>query len=144
MIRYAETQDLSRIAELLVFGKRTAYRDIFQDDVGSFQGLQVLDVIEKYRQNPDLLENTLVYEDGIVKGMIGRQDFGKDEIELCDFYVEPVFQRMGIGRELLRFFCGKRKRHRKRRFFCGCCEKICLPELFMSGMVLRRTGRKNR
>lgn len=117
MIRYAETQDISRIAELLVFGKRTAYRDIFQDDVGSFQGLQVLDVIEKYRQNPDLLENTLVYEDGIVKGMIGRQDFGKDEIELCDFYVEPVFQRMGIGRELLRFFLREAEAAQKKKVF---------------------------
>ena len=123
MIRYAGEQDLSRIAELLVFGKRTAYRDIFQDDVGSFQGLQVLDVIEKYRQNPDLLKNTLVYDDGIVKGMIGRQDFEKDEIELCDFYVEPVFQGMGIGQELLNFFLREAKAVRKKRVFLWVLEE---------------------
>ena len=116
MIRYAGKQDISRIAELLVFGKRTAYREIFQDDVGSFHHLQVLDVIEKYRQNPVLLENTLVYDDGIVKGMIGRGDSGSaDEIELCDFYVEPVFQGMGIGQKLLKAFIREAEAVRKKR-----------------------------
>ena len=142
MIRYAGEQDLSRIAELLVFGKRTAYRDIFQDDVGSFQGLQVLDVIEKYRQNPDLLKNTLVYDDGIVKGMIGRQDFGKDEIELCDFYVEPVFQGMGIGQELLNFFLREAKAVRKKRVFLWVLEENASARTFYERFGFAPDGQK--
>ena len=108
MIRYARKDDISRIAEIQVFGKRVAYRPIFQDDIGSFHKLQVLDVIQEYRKDIHLLDNMLVYDDGIIKGIInGKEspDNGKtDEIELCDFYVEPFFKGQGIGRELLAHF----------------------------------------
>ena len=63
MIRHATKDDVSRIAELLVFGKRTAYRAI------------------------------------------------------CDFYVEPVFQGMGIGRELLYYFIREAKAEHRKRIF---------------------------
>ena len=33
MIRKANKQDIPRIAEIIVFGKRTAYRTIFQNDI---------------------------------------------------------------------------------------------------------------
>ena len=142
MIRYAREQDLSRIAELLVFGKRTAYRDIFRDDAGSFRDLQVLDVIRKYQENPDLLKSTLVYDDGIVKGMIGRQDFGKDEIELCDFYVEPVFQGMGIGQELLNFFLREAKAVRKKRVFLWVLEENASARTFYERFGFAPDGQK--
>ena len=51
MSRYATGEDVSRIAEILVFGKRVAYRTIFNNDVDSFKNLQVLDVIEEYQNN---------------------------------------------------------------------------------------------
>ena len=38
-VRKARKQDISRIAEIIVFGKRVAYRDIFRDDIGSFNEL---------------------------------------------------------------------------------------------------------
>ena len=40
MIRKAQTKDISRLAEIEVFGKRVAYRPIFQDDDGSFNQIQ--------------------------------------------------------------------------------------------------------
>jgi putative acetyltransferase len=43
-IRKAVSQDLSRIAEILVFVKRMNYRRTFQDDAVSFGVLQVLPV----------------------------------------------------------------------------------------------------
>ena len=38
MIRRAEERDVGRLAEILVFAKRTAYRPVFQDDRFSFGG----------------------------------------------------------------------------------------------------------
>ena len=49
MIRKATMQDISRIAEIIVFGKRVAYRPIFQNDIVSFNELQVINLIEEYR-----------------------------------------------------------------------------------------------
>ena len=56
MIRKATMQDVPRIAEIIVFGKRVAYRPIFNNDVVSFNELQVINVIEEYRNNPTLVD----------------------------------------------------------------------------------------
>ena len=48
MIRKATLQDISRIAEILVFVKRIKFRPIFKDDDYSFGELQVIPVAEKY------------------------------------------------------------------------------------------------
>ena len=69
MIRKATKEDISRIAEILVFVKRMKFRPIFQDDYYSFGELQVFPVAKKYA-NADILDNMLVYDDGIVKGLI--------------------------------------------------------------------------
>ena len=68
-IRKASAQDLSRIAEILVFVKRMKFRPIFQNDAYSFGELQVLPVAEKYAA-PDILNHIWVYDDGVVKGLI--------------------------------------------------------------------------
>lgn len=44
MVRKATKMDASRLAEILIFAKRTAYRPIFQDDLVSFNEMQVLDL----------------------------------------------------------------------------------------------------
>ncbi len=66
MVRKASMQDVSRIAEIIVFGKRVAYRPIFNNDVVSFNELQV------------------------IKGVINRI-YKNDAVEICEFYVEPFF-----------------------------------------------------
>ena len=81
-IRKAVFQDLSRIAEILVFVKRVNYRPIFKNDAYSFGELQVLSVAEKYAA-PDILNHIWVYDDGIVKGMIHIE--GR---EIRELYVE--------------------------------------------------------
>ena len=101
MVRKASMQDVSRIAEIIVFGKRVAYRPIFNNDVVSFNELQVINLIEEYRNNPTLVDNMLVYDDGIIKGVINRI-FKDDTVEICEFYVEPFFKGNGIGKELIR------------------------------------------
>ena len=97
-IRKANINDASRIAEILVFSKRKNYRHIFKDDIGSFVDLQVYPLAKDYIENPKLLENVFVYDDGFVKGMI---HINGDSIE--ELYVEPLLEGMGIGGKLIEF-----------------------------------------
>ena len=97
MIRKARIEDISRIAEILVFVKRIKFRPIFQDDDYSFGELQVLTVAEKYKA-PDILNDILVYDDGIVKGLIHIE--GNEIVEL---YVDYFFQNQGVGAALIEY-----------------------------------------
>ena len=97
MIRKARTDDLSRIAEILVFDKRIYFRPIFRDDDYSFNTLQVLKVAKAYTQ-PRILEHIHVYDDGIVKGLIHIEG-----TEIVELYVDHFFQSQGIGGKLIEF-----------------------------------------
>jgi len=116
MIRKANIQDISRIAEIIVFGKRVAYRQIFQDDEVSFNELQVLMLADTYRNNPDLLADMLVYDDGIIKGVINRR-IVEDAAEICEFYVEPFFKGMGIGSKLLEHIIKEAEESGKKKIY---------------------------
>lgn len=90
--------DISRIAEILVFVKRMNYRSIFRNDAVSFGEIQVLPVAEEY-SSPKILENIWAYEDeGIVKGLIR---ISKQEV--IELYVDHFFQGQGIGADLIEF-----------------------------------------
>lgn len=127
MIRKAQMKDISRLAEIEVFGKRVAYRPIFQDDNGSFNMIQVGNIIEEYRRNPALLEHISVYDDGIVKGILNWKDCfnggGPDEIELYCFYVEPFFKGQGIGRALLQHLFDEAVKQRKKKIYAWVLKK---------------------
>ena len=97
-IRRATINDASRIAEILVFSKRKNYRNIFNDDVGSFVDLQVFPLAKKYIDEPGLLEDVFVYDDGIIKGMM--RIIGS---ELNELYVDPFFEGNGIGGKMITF-----------------------------------------
>ena len=116
MVRHATMDDISRIAEIIVFGKRAAYRSIFRNDSFSFNELQVLPIIEEFRKNPALINNFLIYDDGIVRGVINRMNRG-DETEICEFYVEPFFKRTGIGHELINALVKEAGKEGKNRIF---------------------------
>lgn len=70
MIRPAEYKDISRIAEILIFTKRAAYRPIFHNDKVSFGEMQVLPLAEDYQAKPELLSHIWVYDEEFVKGLI--------------------------------------------------------------------------
>ena len=97
-IRKATIQDISRIAEILIFTKRINYRDIFQNDKFSFGEMQVLTLAQEYIENTEKLENIWVYDDGIVKGMINLE--GE---EIKELYVDSFFQNQGIGAKIINF-----------------------------------------
>ena len=95
-VRNAVKEDISRIAEILVFSKRTHYRRIFQDDDFSFGVLQVLSVAQDLQEAPEKIKNYWVYDDGFVKGLIHLE-----EDEISELYVDPFFEHQGIGTALL-------------------------------------------
>ena len=105
-IRRAAPKDASRLAEILIFAKRVAYRPIFQNDAVSFGQMQVLPLANEYLGSPEKLENIWVYDDEFVKGMVHIQG-----AQIKELYVEYFFQHQGIGAQLLSFAvheCGAR------------------------------------
>ena len=97
-IRKATIEDASRIAEILVFSKRKNYRNFFNDDIGSFVDLQVYPLTTEYINQPELLENYYLYDDKIVKGLVSIEG-----AEIKELYVDPFFEGVGIGSELIDF-----------------------------------------
>ena len=107
MLRKASNMDISRIAEILIFTKRTTYRPIFKNDNVSFNEMQVLKEIEKLSQ-PSALDNIYVYDDGIVKATVKIEDIGK-KTKVSEFFVDPFFQGEGIGTRILNTIIEKSK-----------------------------------
>ncbi len=105
MLRKAAPEDASRLAEILIFAKRTAYRGIFNNDKVSFGEMLVLPLALAYQNDPASLANILVYEDEFVKGMVKTSEEmmenGLKAAEIKEFYVDPFFQGYGIGSILL-------------------------------------------
>lgn len=107
MLRKAGNMDISRIAEILIFTKRTTYRSIFKNDNVSFNEMQVLKEIEKLSQ-PSALDNIYVYDDGIVKATVKIEDIG-EKTKVSEFFVDPFFQGEGIGTKILNTVIEKSK-----------------------------------
>lgn len=105
MIRKACITDVSRLAEILVFAKRSAYRNIFQNDKVSFGEMQVLPLALEFMNKPALLENIIVFDDEFVKGMAKVVKYKNNDnlkiVEIEEIYVDPFFQCLGIGGKLL-------------------------------------------
>ena len=91
-MRDAELRDVSRLAEILVFSKRTHYRSIFHDDAFSFGDLQVYPLAQDLLSDPEKLTGYRVYDDGFVKGLVHTK-----EDQIAEFYVDPFFERQHIG-----------------------------------------------
>ena len=107
MIRPADISDANRMAEIHVFGWRTAYRGIVSDDF-LFTQLHVAKQ-EKHFQDAiqNKLEESYVWDDGIIKGFLTmgpcRDADEPNAFELWGIYVEPLMKRQGIGSQLVRF-----------------------------------------
>ena len=97
-IRKAEPRDLSRIAEIFVFNNRINFYPIFHDPDYSFGELQVVSLIDSTFGKEEVLENTYVYDDGLIKGFTVLNG-----TEIFKLFVDPFFQSKGIGHALLSF-----------------------------------------
>ena len=97
-IRKATAEDVSRLAEILVFVRRINFYPLFGDAGYAFGEQQVIPTAKEYLSDPALLERTYVYDDGIVRGLIEVK--GQEIVKL---YVDHFFQGQGIGDKLLTF-----------------------------------------
>ncbi|MBR5658942.1 MAG: GNAT family N-acetyltransferase [Lachnospiraceae bacterium] len=95
MIRKAESKDLARIAEILVFNYRLYFYPIFQSDEYYFSELQVPAIMKNLET---ALDSLYVYDDGVVKGFIKIEG-----TYIARLYVEPVLQNAAIGSKLLEY-----------------------------------------
>ena len=97
-IRPATVSDASRIAEIIITNYRVNFYPFFHNDPFYFGELNVLDMAAEYAEGSQALQDTFVYDDGVVRGIIR---ISGDEIE--KLYVEPQFQSQGIGAKLLEY-----------------------------------------
>lgn len=97
-IRQATLADTARVAEMELFNYRLNFYPIFQNDWFYFEEKQVPKEMKRYETEKGLLENTYVYDDGVVKGFIQI-----DGTKVAKLFVEPVLQGQGIGAKLLEF-----------------------------------------
>ena len=96
-IRQATANDIYRIAEISVFNYRLNFYPIFRNDEFYFNEMSVNNLAEEI-SNPNFLNSTYVYDDGVVKGFL--KIYGQ---EIQKLFVEPVLQGQGIGKKLLDF-----------------------------------------
>lgn len=97
-IRQATPADVARVAEIEIFNYRLNFYPIFQNDWFYFDEKQVPKEMKRYETEEGLLQNTYVYDDGVVKGFIRL-----DGTKVAKLFVEPVLQGNGIGAKLLEY-----------------------------------------
>ena len=98
IIRQATMADVARVAEIEIFNYRLNFYPIFQNDWFYFDEKQVPKEMKRYETEEGLLQNTYVYDDGVVKGFIQI-----DGSKVAKLFVEPVLQGNGIGAKLLEY-----------------------------------------
>ena len=97
-IRKAIPSDAGRLSEIEVFDYRLHFYPLFRTDAYFFSELNVPALMQEYRDMPELIERTFIYDDGVVKGFVQV-----DGQEVKKLFVEPVLQGKSIGAELLTF-----------------------------------------
>jgi len=110
MIRIATYEDAVRVAEININGWRHAYRGIVSDDY-LYKKLDIEKAIAGYKTklgNGNNSELFVFCDEEIIKGFSVifncRDEDKKDAMELALLYVDPVFQRTGIGGKLIHHF----------------------------------------
>ena len=94
-VRKANREDLSRIAEILVFNYRLFFYPIFKSDEYYFDELSVPSLMKEFES---ALDSLYVYDDGVVKGFIKIEG-----TYIARLFVEPVLQNGSIGSRLLEY-----------------------------------------
>ena len=97
-IRKARAEDLNRIAEIEIFNYRLHFYPIFRSDRYYFCEKTVPNLTAFYAYEPGIIEHTVVYDDGVLKGFVRVNDG-----EIQKLFVEPVLQNQGIGDALFRY-----------------------------------------
>jgi len=123
MIRKMELPDVSRVAEIHVFGWRSAFRGIISDE-HLFNKMAVTRSLERFENAlKDNIGETYVFDDtdGIIKAFMTicpcRDEDKVGAFELGGLYVEPLMKGQGIGSKLVEY-CEKRAIERGYKEVC--------------------------
>ena len=95
-IRKAVPGDAGRLSEIEVFDYRLHFYPLFRTDAYFFSELNVPVLMQEYKNMPELIERTFVYDEGVVKGFMRVNGEGIEKL-----FVEMAFQGKGIGSALL-------------------------------------------
>lgn len=125
MLRAATAADASRLAEIYIFAKRMAYRPIFNDDLVSFNEMQVLPLALDLRDRDEARKGLFVWDDGIVRGLARRSWLPGEEKTFFfeELYVDPCFQGQGYGGKLMNSFLDAARSEGAREVFLWVLEK---------------------
>ena len=151
MIRIANIEDSSRMAEIHVFGWRCAYKDFIPLDY-LYNKFTVKVREEKFREYFSIKhdnEEIYVYEhQNIVKAFLTignfRDDDDKDKkiFELMAIYVHPLFQRQKIGTKLVEFCIKEAISKNKEELVLWVFEKNKESIKFYEKMGFKKDGKK--
>jgi ribosomal protein S18 acetylase RimI-like enzyme len=112
MIKPAIRTDAPRMAEISVFGWRSAYRGIISDEY-LFSKLLVNKRIKGFEKDFDenTYESYVFEEENIIKAFMSigecRNNDKKDAFELWGLYVDPLMKNNGIGTQLINYCEGQ-------------------------------------
>jgi len=108
MIRKMETEDIPRVAEIIVFSWRSAYRGIISDEYLFNERLVTSQLVKLEETICDSSAECYVFDDGIVKAALKMCPCADENkvgtFELYELYVDVFFQKQGIGAQLIDFF----------------------------------------
>jgi len=114
--------DIPRVAEIHVFGWRSAFLGIVSDEV-LFGRMSVLRSVKRFESSLDSGDygENYVFDDGLIKAFMVvspcRDEDKPDAFELGAIYVEPLMKQQGIGSALVKF-CKKIAVQRGYREIC--------------------------
>jgi len=150
MIRIANIEDSSRMAEIHVFGWRWAYKDFISLDY-LYNKFTVKTREEKFREylsiKNDNVEHYVYEEQNVVKAIliIGNcRDDDKDNktFELMGIYVDPLFQRQKIGTKLVDYCIQEAINKNKKEIVLWVFEKNDESIKFYEKMGFVKEGKK--
>lgn len=122
LIRKAVLEDADRLSEIVVYGWRTAYKDLIPDSY-LYGKMSVVKRHARFLEQLSQPHDYFVYEEsetGLVKGFIVATDCRDEDstdkdYEVIAIYVEPAYKSQGIGSKLIAFSEALALEHGKNR-----------------------------
>jgi GNAT superfamily N-acetyltransferase len=116
-----QLSDVPRVAEIHVFGWRSAFRGMISDEFLFKKRLVSLSITRFENALYSNSEEIYVFDDGIIKAFISicacRDEDKTESFELGGIYVEPLMKRQGIG-SIMIDYCEKTAAERGYKEVC--------------------------
>jgi len=150
MIRKANVEDSSRMAEIHVFGWRSAYNKFISLDklFGHFSVKNRTENFKEYLTDDKFKDGNFVFEEeNIIKAILTMgncRDKDKNEktYELMGIYVDPIFQRQKIGSKLVDYCIKEAVKNNKEEITLWVFEKNIETIKFYEKMGFKKEGKK--